>query len=232
MRKSSLLCQSVDESLEQSMTDRFMELMEYIESLSMIPRDDRDALQRQVASLQADVDQMTSQINVLDMSLLDARTQLRDKDEQLKKVCVTNPGVFGQLYEQGKELGKGKFGVVYACSPKHDPSQSYAVKVLSCRGEAMTDLNNEVRLLSCVRAPNIVRMIETFSDSELFYLVMERVEGGELFEMLATVQHYSENDSRNAFRQIVLALTVLKHHQVLHRDLVKPQRSASSFFLY
>jgi hypothetical protein len=82
------------------------------------------------------------------MSLLDARTQLRAKDEELRRVHITNPGVFSgelcgvcvcewnaaadwgaaELYEQGEQLGKGKFGVVYECTPRHDPSKRYAVK--------------------------------------------------------------------------------------------------------
>jgi serine/threonine protein kinase len=93
--------------------------------------------------------------------------------------------------------------------------------VLSCKGEAMADLNNEVRLLSCVRAPNIVQLVETFIDAEQFYLVMEKVEGGELFDVLATVSHYSEQESRDAFRQIMEALIILRHHHVVHRDLVR-----------
>jgi serine/threonine protein kinase len=32
------------------------------------------------------------------------------------------------LYEQGEQLGKGKFGVVYECTPRHDPTKRCAVK--------------------------------------------------------------------------------------------------------
>ncbi len=94
MRKSSLLCQSLDEKLEASLTEQFMDLMANVESLEMVPRDDRDAMLRQLATLQADVDSMASQMNLLDMSLLDARKELRSKDEELRRAHITNPGVF------------------------------------------------------------------------------------------------------------------------------------------
>jgi serine/threonine protein kinase len=221
MRKSSLLCQSLDEKLEESLTEKFMDLMAHVESLESVPRDERDVLLRHLAELQGDVDALAGQMNLLDMSLLDARKELRAKDDELRRAHITNPGVFAELYDKGEVLGKGKFGVVYECTPKHDPTRRCAVKVLSCKGEAMRDLNNEVRLLSCVRAPNIVQLVETFLDAEWFYLVMERVEGGELFDVLATVAHYSEQESRDAFRQLMQALIVLRHHQVVHRDLVR-----------
>ncbi len=32
------------------------------------------------------------------------------------------------MYNQGEVLGKGKFGVVYECTPRHDPTKRCAVK--------------------------------------------------------------------------------------------------------
>jgi hypothetical protein len=49
-------------------------------------------------------------MNVLDMSLLDARKEIRARDLELKMSRVTNTGVFANLYDKGKQLGKGKFG--------------------------------------------------------------------------------------------------------------------------
>jgi serine/threonine protein kinase len=109
---------------------------------------------------------------------------------------------------------------VYACSPHFDPKLELAVKVLSLKSENINDLNNEVRLLSSVRSPYIVQLVETFMDAESFYLVMERLRGGELIEALGNVGVYTESHGRNAFRQIMEALHILQHHHIVHRDLV------------
>jgi hypothetical protein len=109
-RKSSLLCQSLDEKLEETLSDRFQDVLAAVEGLEVKNKEDRDHILGLVASLHLEVDGLCSQLNVLDMSLLDARQEIRERDVALKRSCVTNTGVFSKLYEQGKQLGKGKFG--------------------------------------------------------------------------------------------------------------------------
>ncbi len=131
---------------------------------------------------------------------------------------------------------------MYACKPKYDKSVELAVKVLSLKADSISDLNNEVRLLQSVRSPNVVQLVriivpffppslffhghnfqvETFMDKEHFYLVMECVKGGELVEVLSGIGTYTELESQSAFRQLVEALRVLQHHQIVHRD-IKPE---------
>ena len=174
-------------------------------------------------TLEDEVEDMHHQISVMDMSLLDARVQCRRLEDKMRSSYITNPGVFDDKYKVGKELGKGKFGVVKECWANWRPNEALAVKIISLEGtgDQLRDMQNEVRLLQAVRSPNIVQMVETFANGDLFYLVMEKVEGGELLEHLGRVTHYTEEAARQGFRQIVAALRVLRHHSIVHRDLVR-----------
>ena len=44
---------------------------------------------------------------------------------------------------------------------------------------------------------NIVKVYEVYSDNENYYLIMDLIKGGELFDMIVKKQKLSEKDSQN-----------------------------------
>ena len=58
--------------------------------------------------------------------------------------------------------------------------------------EAEEMLQNEVEILSQLDHPNVVKLIEIFDEDDCVYLVMELMEGGELFDRLVEKENYSE----------------------------------------
>jgi len=51
---------------------------------------------------------------------------------------------------------------------------------------------------------------------------MELCEGGELFDRIIDLGHFSEQDAKNIFRQIMLAINYCHSNGICHRDL-KPE---------
>lgn len=86
----------------------------------------------------------------------------------------------------------------------------------------MTMFRNEVELMSALSNPHVVQLLETFEDESYFYLVMEMVQGGELFDMVSKIKKYTEKDAAKAFGQIVKAIQHLQDNKIVHRDL-KPE---------
>ncbi len=115
--------------------------------------------------------------------------------------------------------------------------RKYAAKLIDKKSfnddKHLTMFRNEVGIMSSVQHANVVQLLETFEDSTYFYLVMEMISGGELFDMVSKIKKYSEQDASKAFGQIVKAIQHLQQHNVVHRDLVRrlSSRSLSSFSL-
>ncbi|KAK2507760.1 hypothetical protein MC885_000883, partial [Smutsia gigantea] len=123
-----------------------------------------------------------------------------------------------------QKLGAGISGPVRVCV-KISTQERFALKILFDRPKA----RNEVRLhMMCATHPNIVQIIEVFANSVQFphessprarlLIVMEMMEGGELFHRISQHRHFTEKQAS----QIALALQHCHLLNIAHRDL-KPE---------
>lgn len=97
-----------------------------------------------------------------------------------------------------RTLGTGSFGRVHLVQSKHN-QRFYAVKVLKkqqvVKMKQVEHTNDERRMLQEVKHPFLITLWGTFQDSKNLYMVMDFVEGGELFSLLRKSQ-VSGLDSR------------------------------------
>ncbi len=77
----------------------------------------------------------------------------------------------------------------------------------------------EVRIMKSLNHDNVVRLYEVIDTATELYLVLEYVEGGELFDYLVAHGRMKEKDARRHFRQIVGAVHYCHTMHVIHRDL-------------
>ena len=86
-------------------------------------------------------------------------------------------------------------------------SQQVAVKILDKEKiEDEIDLERiirEIEILKNIHHPNIAQMYETYSTIHNFYLMMELVTGGDLFDYITLNSYLSENLSCRFFRQLI-----------------------------
>ncbi len=87
-----------------------------------------------------------------------------------------------------KVLGAGSFGKVFLSENIEDPTFKVAIKVLNKNKlkENIEAIKEEVRILTKLDHPNIVKYYETYDDVKYMYLVMEYCSGGELFDKIAS----------------------------------------------
>jgi calcium/calmodulin-dependent protein kinase I len=135
----------------------------------------------------------------------------------------------GDYYDLGDEIGRGGFSVVVDAVKKKN-SQRVAVKCIEKKmveGEDIKLLIREVKIMKRLNHPHILKLFEVFEDEKSYYLVMELVEGKELFDKIVERGQYSEKDTARIINQIVSAVAYLHENDIAHRDL-KPENLLSA----
>ena len=104
--------------------------------------------------------------------------------------------------------------------------QTVAVKILDKEKiEDEIDIERiirEIEILKNIHHPNIAQMYETYSTIHNFYLMIEYVSGGDLFDYITSHNYLSEKKSCYFFRQIISVLEYLIELGISHRD-IKPE---------
>ncbi|EPY30101.1 serine/threonine kinase [Angomonas deanei] len=80
----------------------------------------------------------------------------------------------------------------------------------------------EVAIMNTLRHPNVVLLNEVLQSSNHYYLVLELVTGGELFDKILEAKRFDESTARGYFHQLIAGLFFCHEHGFAHRDL-KPE---------
>ena len=77
---------------------------------------------------------------------------------------------------------------MYKTHRKKDHHSHVAIKVLDKHllGEHIVQIVKEVEIMNRMDHPNIVKYFETYDDNKYLYLVMEYIEGEELFDKITS----------------------------------------------
>ncbi|KAH8589364.1 kinase-like domain-containing protein [Bisporella sp. PMI_857] len=128
-------------------------------------------------------------------------------------------------FELLRTLGTGSFGRVHLVQSRHN-QRFYAVKVLKkqqvVKMKQVEHTNDERKMLQEVKHPFLITLWGTFQDSKNLYMVMDFVEGGELFSLLRKSQRFPNPVAKFYAAEVTLALEYLHSKQIIYRDL-KPE---------
>jgi len=100
-------------------------------------------------------------------------------------------------YDVGDELGRGAFSVVKRCRHKRS-GVDYAIKFIEKKHVDKQDLmllGREIEIMKKVDHQNVLKLQEVYETMDVIALVMELVNGGELFYKIVEKGNYSEKDA-------------------------------------
>ena len=70
--------------------------------------------------------------------------------------------------------------------------------------------------------PNIIKMIDAYENKENFFIVLEFMKGGELFERIVEKEKFSEKEAIKVLRVLLDAVGYCHRKGIIHWDL-KPE---------
>lgn len=129
------------------------------------------------------------------------------------------------VYKLKEKIGQGSYATVRRATRLKD-DETVAVKVV--KKARLTDeeekrgLKEEVKLLLQVSHPQIVKLYEVYESKKNVYLIMELLNGGEMFDRIVEEQNFSEAIAAYTIVQILDALIYCHDRGICHRDL-KPE---------
>jgi len=153
----------------------------------------------------------------------EAKTRRRKKKKTASSTSLAS-NTFHELYRlTGETLGQGAYASVQTCVNIYTEVE-YAVKIIDkVPTHSRARVFKEIDLFHhCQGHPNIIQLIEYFEETERFYLIFEKVSGGQLLDHIQTRKYFTEQEAANIIRDVATALEFLHSKGIAHRDL-KPE---------
>uniref|UniRef100_A0A182QC83 Myosin light chain kinase, smooth muscle n=1 Tax=Anopheles farauti TaxID=69004 RepID=A0A182QC83_9DIPT len=143
----------------------------------------------------------------------------------LPPVAISSGGDFDEQFEVVKEVGKGRFGVVYKVIARQGETGAVlaAKKVKCIRMKDKERVWQETAIMESLEHPKLLRLFATFELPKEIIMVVEYISGGELFErVVADDFTLTEKDCVIFVRQICQGVEHMHSRQIVHLDL-KPE---------
>ncbi|GAV67386.1 Pkinase domain-containing protein/NAF domain-containing protein [Cephalotus follicularis] len=128
-------------------------------------------------------------------------------------------------YELGRTLGEGSFAKV-KFAKNVENGDAVAIKILNrdqvLKHKMVEQIKREIATMKLIKHPNVIKIFEVMGSKSKIYIVIEFIDGGELFDKIAKHGRLKEDEARSYFHQLINAVDYCHSRGVYHRDL-KPE---------
>ena len=133
------------------------------------------------------------------------------------------PNTSLQFYKYGRLIGQGAFGKVNLglniLTGRIVAVKSFDKNNSELTGDNMKKILYETDLMKKLNHPNITKILEMFEDEKYFMIIMEYINGGNLFSFVKKRRKLSEKTAKFLFRQIILGIKYIHEQNIVHRDI-------------
>ncbi|XP_053181294.1 serine/threonine-protein kinase Chk2 [Scomber japonicus] len=125
-----------------------------------------------------------------------------------------------------QRIGTGVCGEVRMAFSR-STCQEFAVKIINKKnfrseGTAVKNAQTEIEILKRINHPCLIKTEDFYQTDDSFYIVLELMKGGELFQRIKSQQQLQESVTKLYFYQMLRAVQYLHSNGIIHRDL-KPE---------
>ncbi|KAH8830173.1 kinase-like domain-containing protein [Flagelloscypha sp. PMI_526] len=148
--------------------------------------------------------------------------------DKFKLVTKMGDGAFSNVYK-AQDLSTGQNVAIKVVRKRELNQQQAGEKHLDPnfkkkpRAAERSNVLKEVQIMRGTRHPSIVKLIDFTESVDHYFIVLELMEGGELFHQIVKYTYFSENLSRHIILQVAHGIRHLHEERgVVHRD-IKPE---------
>eukprot|EP01062_Namystynia_karyoxenos_P053208 TRINITY_DN42_c0_g1_i2.p1 TRINITY_DN42_c0_g1~~TRINITY_DN42_c0_g1_i2.p1 ORF type:complete len:493 (+),score=209.44 TRINITY_DN42_c0_g1_i2:128-1480(+) len=153
-------------------------------------------------------------------------TEVKSGGDQGPEYTLLGDKGSGAKYIKKKKIGRGSYGEAWLCEPAAG-GPVCVVKIMDLPKMSNRDIQyaySEIKCLSLVKHPNIIRYYEDKEEGDSLLIAMEFADGGDLDRQIkqraANGSHYfQEHEVLFMFLQICMALDHIHSKKMLHRDI-------------
>ncbi|XP_022622259.1 serine/threonine-protein kinase Chk2 isoform X1 [Seriola dumerili] len=136
------------------------------------------------------------------------------------------PKELQEKYLLTRRIGTGVCGEVKLAFER-STCKKFAVKIINknnfkSEGTATRNAKTEVEILQRIDHPCLIKTEDFYHTEDSYYIVLELMEGGELFHKVKSQQQLRESVAKLYFYQMLRAVQYLHSNGIIHRDL-KPE---------
>eukprot|EP00057_Strongylocentrotus_purpuratus_P013444 XP_011667918.1 PREDICTED: myosin light chain kinase, smooth muscle isoform X2 [Strongylocentrotus purpuratus] len=157
---------------------------------------------------------------------VDMRKPVTENDAEeveFRHVTIKPDKDFSDKYQIKEVLGKGRFGTVHKCIEKVT-GKAYAAKMIkTIKSTDKESVKNEIEIMNKLHHAKLLQCLDAFESPKQMIMVLEIVNGGELFERVIDDDFgLTESDVIEFMRQICAGVHHMHSTNILHLDL-KPE---------
>ncbi len=124
-------------------------------------------------------------------------------------------------YKIGRKIGQGAFGKVniglHILTGRVVAIKSF--KKQNCSNERIAKIINERNIMKELDNKNIIKILDYFEDNIYIFIIMEYINGGNLYSLVKKRRILQEKVAKYIFKQMISALKYIHSHNIVHRDI-------------